>query len=355
MKHDHNTEEKDTAMEVWAPEVLDTEKQPGTNPAEAYLLNLQAESSRYRMRRRLRLVAALFMGMAEPDQLPEGAELRAPWHIVRYEHVTAVRGALQKRGLSPATVNSVLCALRGVARASFDLELMTGDDLRRIEGVKGLKGTRLPRGRALPRGEIKELFRVCQEDDGPAGPRDAAVLALLYVGGLRRAEVAALDLGDYDAEARELVVRGKGDRERLVHLANGGTAAALRDWIAARGTEPGPLFLAVNKGGDIVWTRTYKKKDVPARLSSQAVYNVLAKRAKAADVQEATPHDLRRTFITDLLAAGADISVVQQMAGHASVTTTTRYDMRGEAAKKKAAGLLHVPYSGRPVTPSDDV
>jgi hypothetical protein len=83
------------------------------------------------------------------------------------------------------------------------------------------------------------------------------------------------------------------------------------------------------------------------RLTGQAVLYVARRRGKDAGVTRFSPHDLRRTYVGDLLDTGADLSVVQQLAGHQLISTTARYDRRGEAAKHKAAMLLHVPYSGR--------
>jgi integrase len=111
-------------------------------------------------------------------------------------------------------------------------------------------------------------------------------------------------------------------------------ADALTDWIALRSQEPGPLLVPVNKSGRL-GTR---------RLTDQAVLVILAKRAASAGVPAFSPHDLRRSFISDLLDRGADISTAQHLAGYANVQTTARYDRRGEAAKRKAAELLHVPY-----------
>ena len=104
--------------------------------------------------------------------------------------------------------------------------------------------------------------------------------------------------------------------------------------LAQRGRRLGPLFTRVTKGGKVKLER----------LSAQAVYYVLKTRQKQAGLESFTPHDLRRTFAGDLLDAGADLSTVQKLMGHAQANTTARYDRRGERAKRSAVQKLHVPY-----------
>ena len=82
-------------------------------------------------------------------------------------------------------------------------------------------------------------------------------------------------------------------------------------------------------------------------MFSQAIYNMLFKRSRKQAFTASSPHDMRRTFISHLLDAGADISTVSKMAGHANIQTTARYDRRPEEAKRKAAELLHVPYKAK--------
>src|SRR5881396_2931082 len=118
--------------------------------------------------------------------------------------------------------------------------------------------------------------------------------------------------------------------------ATNGAREAIAAWLTVRGPEPGPLFVPVDKAGRIVLRR----------LTAESVFDRLAYLAKRAGVQRFSPRDMRRSFISDLLDNGADLAVVQQLAGHSSPTTTAHYDRRGEHAKRRAAGLLHVPYAG---------
>ena len=159
---------------------------------------------------------------------------------------------------------------------------------------------------------------------------------MLYAAGLRRAEAVALNVSDYDRESGELRVAGKGNKERTAY-ATGGAVEAVTAWLMGRGDAPGPLLCPVDKAGRVA----------VRRLTPQAVLMACRKRARAAGVQRFSPHDLRRSFIGDLLDAGVDLATVQQLAGHAQVNTTARYDRRPEAIRRKAAELLHVPFRAR--------
>jgi site-specific recombinase XerD len=127
----------------------------------------------------------------------------------------------KEQGLSTASVNATLYAIRGVAKAAWNLGLMTADDYGRLRNVGPVRGHRLPAGRSLAQGELHILFDAVYNDRSPAGTRDAALLAVLYSGGVRRAEAAALDIADYDQSSGALKVKGKGNKERLVYILGG--------------------------------------------------------------------------------------------------------------------------------------
>lgn len=300
------------------------------NPAAVYLASLGSERSRRAMLGRLQFIARL-LGADDP--------LTIPWQNLRYQHAAAIRARLIESGQAPTTVNLALSALRGVAREAFNLGLLGAEDYQRLRQVRSVRGSRLPAGRSLTHGELAALMEICANDDSNSGARDAAIIGVMYTGGLRREEVPALDLEDYDRDTGEIRVTGKGDKQRRVYI-NDGTEAALGDWLTIRGQTSGPLFLPLTRGGHVQWRR----------MNPQTVYDMLARRAAQAGVRPFTPHDLRRTFVGDLLDAGADVVTVQALAGHANVQTTARYDRRPEEVKRRAASLLHLPYRGRDLT-----
>lgn len=293
------------------------------HPVAVYLAGL-SRSSRRTMRGALDTIARLGLGS------DEATAWDVPWHQLRFQHTQAIRSALQE-AYAHTTANRMLSALRGTLKAAWKLGLMSAEEYQKAASVDSISGERVPAGRALSGGELSGLLETCEAK--PLGARDAAMISLLYGCGLRRAELVSLNLDDYVKEEGELLVRGKGNKQRAIPV--GSAAPALADWLRVRGNEPGPLFWGLgnrNRGG---------------RLTDQAVYNMLRKRAKMAGVAKLSPHDFRRTFVGDLLDAGADIVTVQKMAGHADPATTSRYDRRDKRARHKAALLLHVPYQKR--------
>lgn len=313
-------------VEVRQHELITIESgQLDRNPAAVYLAGL-APSSRDTMRRALDIIARIVGGDAADC-------MAVPWHLVRFQHAAAIRSELATR-YSHTTANRMLSALRGVLKASWKLGMMTADEYQTAASIERVIGETVPAGRSVPSGELAALLNTCAQD--AAGIRDAAIIAMLYACGLRRAELVNLDLAHYERteSGGRLLVHGKRNKQRYVPIVDG-AARALGDWLAVRGDGDGPLFHVIgnrNRGG---------------RMTTQAVYAMLKARATAAGIAALSPHDLRRTFVGDLLDAGADIVTVQKLAGHSSVETTARYDRRDERAKAAAVARLHVPYKRR--------
>lgn len=275
------------------------------------------------------------------------------WHKFRAEQVTLVLEDLLKAGKSFRTINLTLAALRLVAREVFQTGLMSGDDLKRIELVKGVQGSRLPVGRRVSAKEIGSITKACEKDTSPAGVRDQAIMALLYACGLRRVEVAQLRIDNLkdiseaaDSGKRFIQLVGKKNKERK-NFPGADTWSAIDDWLAIRKEalakegkskvedEPkdeGHLFCPINKGGSVMINRG---------LSDQSIYKIVQKRTQQAELNSpATPHDFRRSFVTELLDQGVDLKTVADLAGHSSVETTAVYDRRDEEKRKKAQSKI---------------
>jgi len=326
------------------------ERAHSKNPVVSYLASLGSKDSRRVQKTALDQISSALSSGAIRDSL------LFPWEGLDYGAVTAVKAWLDAK-YAPATVNRYLCALRRVMKEAWRHDLITAEAYQRATDVRSVSAQRLPTGRELDNEEIKALIEVCLEDeDNPTlGLRDAAIISLMYSSGLRRAEVVTLDFEDINLKRGDLQVIGKRNKERKAFLAQG-AIRAIQKWIEIRGTMPGPLFYSVNKGGNIVRYRKerlsadlkqagVKPKRIVARLSDQTIYHLIHKRAAEAGlVKKTTPHDMRRTFVSDLLDVGIDLATVSKMAGHEDTNTTKRYDRRSSRVMKDAVEKLDVPY-----------
>ena len=244
----------------------------------------------------------------------------------------AVRGfmsELHARGNSRASSARRLAAVRTFARYLVREELLADDPTALVGSPR--KEQTLPAHLATD--EIQKLLEA-PDAATPQGRRDRAILELFYASGLRLSELVALDLDDVNVRGRVLRVRGKGGHERLVpfnHASADALSAMLHDRRAllAHGkpiakappaTPPRfserhtrrrePLFLNLRGG----------------RLTTRSVDRVVRRYVReAAIAQRISPHALRHTFATHLLQAGADLRAIQELLGHARLTTTQRY------------------------------
>lgn len=174
-----------------------------------YLGNL-APSGRRSMRSLLQQVAILNEWSGSLEQMP--------WLTLRYEQVSSIRAALRQTSKSPNTINTTLAAIRGVLKSGFLSGHFPALEWQRIQGIDRIPGKTLPAGRQLRATEVTRLFKACQRDP-ELGIRDAAILAVLAYAGLRRSELASLNMEDYCRRNGQLIVReGKGQRQRELML-----------------------------------------------------------------------------------------------------------------------------------------
>jgi len=258
------------------------------------------------------------------------------WHTLQRQEIAYARATLSGR-YAPATANKILAALRGVLNEAWRFDLISTDRYHRLVDVRSFSTANTePPGRAIKSGEVFALFGVCEADPRPQGVRDAAILGLLLGCGLRREEVSSLNMSNLGQGANLLIIKAKGNKTRKAPL-EGGVQAALLDWLDIRAkAEAIALFLRIIKNGKIM----------PTRLTADGIYKMLKRRALQARIPSATPHDCRRTFISELLNQH-DIAIVARLAGHKNIQTTARYDRRPAEAERRAAQSIHIPYTRR--------
>ncbi len=219
--------------------------------------------------------------------------------------------------LSAVSAARALIAVRGLHRFAAAEGLAELDVARAVRPPT--PGRRLPKSLTID--QVLALLEGAGGEsaaDGPLTLRNRALLELLYSTGARISEAVGLDVDDIDTQARSVLLRGKGGKQRLVPIGRPAVQALDaylvrgRSELARRGRGTPAIFLNVRGG----------------RLSRQSAWQVLQDAAARAGIKSGvSPHMLRHSFATHLLEGGADVRVVQELLGHASVTTTQIYTM----------------------------
>jgi integrase/recombinase XerD len=232
------------------------------------------------------------------------------WEAVGRAEVQAHLAELVRLGLSRRSQARALSAIRGLHALLVRERLVPVNATDELDAPR--PGRKLPA--LLSRDEISAIL-AGPDPRSAAGRRDRAMLELLYATGLRVSELVALELNDVDLEARVLVARGKGSKERLVPVgapaaeAVGAYLATAREALL-RGRRSRDLFVTPRGG----------------RMTRQGFAKLLDRYARKAGIRRRiSPHKLRHSFATHLLEGGADLRAVQAMLGHADVTTTQIY------------------------------
>lgn len=222
---------------------------------------------------------------------------------------------LHEKELAPATVARKMTAVRSLHRFQFVEKLRSEDPAADFEG------TRVPSGipKPLSEDDVTRLIASVTGDD-PIALRDRALLEFLYASGARISEVCGLNIGDIDMDSGLVRLYGKGSKERIVPL---GTLAmrALDIWLQHGRTELEPSMWESRSDGIAVFLDKRGR-----RLKRQAAWAVVARQgAKVGLTQRLSPHVLRHSCATHMLDHGADLRIVQEMLGHASISTTQVY------------------------------
>lgn len=218
--------------------------------------------------------------------------------------------------LSASSAGRTVVAVRGFHRFAVRDGLATHDPSAGVRPPSPAK--RLPK--ALSLGDVEAILEAAGAAGTALAQRDRALLEVLYGTGARISEAVGLDVDDIDLDEGTVLLRGKGSKERIVPVGSYARDAvasyvtgARTDLVAAgSGNAAGALFLNARGG----------------RLSRQSAWTVIVRAAERAGVTaEVSPHTLRHSFATHLLEGGADVRVVQELLGHASVTTTQIYTL----------------------------
>jgi integrase/recombinase XerD len=294
------------------------------NPAQAYILKLQSKQSRVVQKSTLNMIS---MSIWNQEWM------HAPWHLLDRDQVLLLIATLSEQNYAPSTKNRYLSAMKAVAKEAWLGGTMGDRQYSGISEIDGAKGSRVRgKGRLIKNSEIQHLLhRKRPNTSNIKAIRDRAVVAIMLTSGLRKSEVCGLKTSNLNLDEGFFTVIGKGDKEALIHLSTE-VQPLIADWIASKGEPTSHVFNAISRGGRVL--------DRP--LSTSGMSYILDTVAKDTGVARFAPHDTRRTYATNMFAAGHDPLTVRDMMRHASVETTEIYNIKNDEKLKEVATTFRI-------------
>lgn len=298
------------------------------NPAHIYLDSLQTPSgARSRM--------YLLNGMARMCGASDYEHIH--WEDMRTPEVRRLLAILRDRGNSPVTRNTYLSTIKATCREAWMMGSMDLEVLEKIRSIDPARHDKELAGTAYALSVLQALIEAARGDGTATAERNALIIAFIALMGLRRQEVTKIHLSDLVFSSKELQVHGKGNKKRTLEL-----PAPLWDDLILyldneRGYEPGALFCPY-------WNRRNKPKINDIGLEVSNVNSILNKariRCEEYLPGGVTPHDLRRSFATELHRRDMSIREIQVLLGHANSSTTETYVRDDtDSYRSKAAKIL---------------
>jgi len=289
------------------------------NPVDIYLSRL-AESGRRSMSSQLRKIAKLMKWKGHLNE--------CLFYCLTYSDLEMIKRQCIEEGKAARTINHLIQGLRGIAKIANHLDLINDKQLKPFLTISLLNTQPSEKGKALEGRDVIKLISAMRADTSIKGKRNLALISVFLSSGLRRSEIVKLKVQDIDFELQSIsVLKGKGNKKRVQFLPDW-SYQILIDWLNYKPENSSFVFIPVNR------------HLISKPLSTAAAYQIVTSITNSILGVKCSPHDLRRTFVTELLNQNVDIATVSKMAGHANIATTQIYDKRGDEVLIKAAKNL---------------
>jgi integrase/recombinase XerD len=248
------------------------------------------------------------------------------WSKIDYTKIIELRRFLYDKSAAIGSINTYLSVIKSVCREAWRLGLISTDCHLKIQDVTRARGEQNLVGKALTVKELRVLTNYGVDSNNPKELRDSAMLILAYGAGLRRCEIVSLNKSDFQEDF--IRVTGKGRTQRIIYLP--------KPVIKVLNT-----YLKVVNNCSVLFPRMYSGgHTMNQRLNPASMINIIERRCENTGVSRFTPHDLRRSYATNLINSGVDLFTVKELMRHKSLETTQRYDMRLDLVRKKAIEKL---------------